>query len=355
VVFLPGGLLALPIAGSAKDYGGWAPTAWNRADFSAGGALDGPDFVAATPNGYRTRSLLGTGEDRILIGTTPAGDSFSLKRVVRKSATQGLKPDPRWNAEIWFESASAETGLSKWDSADNRPRLALDRYLDRGAMTRDTHGAGFLHIEFLGCFDPAATGQFRSNSGVYLQRRYQIQILDSFGDDPSPAGFGSVYSVRAPSVNAALPPLVWQTLDIYFAPRTASDAGDSAGAASLTVYANGVKVQDGTRVPSVTPEHTYGSLLDPGPLYLENHGNAVAFDNIWFIPAATESSLPYGEVLEIAGGTEVSISRPEKLRRRNSGSVPWVLPEIDPLGRKIKPENHYISSRPSFALTAAGP
>jgi hypothetical protein len=159
-----------------------------------------------------------------------------------------------------------------------------------------------MHIEFFSCFNPMATGQGRANSGIYQQGRYETQVLDSFGMPITGLDlYGAIYSIKDPPFNAELPPQVTlQTYDIYFTPRTSGGEGDVQGAAYFTVYANGVLVQDSTLATKVTtaPYNTTGTS-DQG-VYLQNHGNEVVFNNIWVVPNATTSSLPYDRVLAAA-------------------------------------------------------
>lgn len=330
VVFLPGGLLTLP----GQEYGGWNRSGWDRSAFSGKGILHGTSFAVNTPGNYKAEAITGSGEDRTLIGASPTGSAFVLHRVVRNSPTHGLKPKAAWGpATLWFDSATGQADLGKWEPEDNAVQLSRNN-LYRGVKTRDAHAAGFLHIEFQGCFNPAATGQFRSNSGVYMQNRYEVQVLDSFGSGGAIDDFGAVYAVKPPLVNAALPPLTWHTFDIYFAPRTSGVAGDAKGAANLTVYANGVLVQDSAPILNLPVSGIAGDLLLPAPLYLQNHGNDVVYNNIWFIPDATPASLPYSEVLDgataLAGG-----HRSKPPRDWKAGRVAGPEGEFDLIGRRF--------------------
>lgn len=144
-----------------------------------------------------------------------------------------------------------------------------------------------LHLEWR---TPVAvhgkTGQQRHNSGVFLQSRYEIQILDSF-DNPtySNGQAGSVYKQRAPLVNASLPPGQWQRYDIiYRAPRF--NGAQLTAPASVTVLHNGVLVQHNTQIHGSTEWIGAPSYQPHGcaPLKLQDHGDAVSFRNIWLRP-----------------------------------------------------------------------
>lgn len=315
IVFLPGGLLTLP---GDNQYGGWDQvTRWQGSGTGSSGILivtlvDGKSFILGTSGsspattatgGVTLDSVTGTGESRFLWGHT-ATATFMLTRVVRKSPTSNMRPRPEWNAASWFDTATAQADLAKWQTQDNAPTL-YQGYLYRGSKTINSlaHGRGYLHVEFMTCFNPYQTGQNRSNSGVYLQGKYETQVLDSYGLAGLNDEFGGIYTVRAPNVNAALPPNTWHTYDIYFTPRTSGSAGQTVGAAYLTVYANGVLTQDSVPAPNVTTSGLSGDMLVNAPLYLQNHGNAVIYRNIWFVANATTQSLPWSSVLANAGAT----------------------------------------------------
>ena len=92
-------------------------------------------------------------------------------------------------------------------------------------MTKEKFDGQFkLHVEFRVPYVPKATGQGRGNSGVYVQGRYEVQVLDSYGLDSKNNDCGAIYSVAAPSVNACKAPTVWQSYDIEFTPPSARTA-----------------------------------------------------------------------------------------------------------------------------------
>jgi len=195
-----------------------------------------------------------------------------LDRVDRRSPTLGAKP-PK-NAIVLFDGS----GTDNFTTAG----MTDDGLLMEGADLKPMFQDFNLHLEFRLPLMPEARDQGRANSGVYLQSRYEVQILDSFSLDPVSNGCGGLYRFRKPDVNMCLPPLVWQTYDIVFtSPRWAAD-GTKLKNARLTVWLNGVKIHNDVELPNKTgagkPEEP--TLL---PIRLQNHGNPVRFRNIWIV------------------------------------------------------------------------
>jgi hypothetical protein len=151
----------------------------------------------------------------------------------------------------------------------------------------------FLHLEFR-CPDmPEATGQAKGNSGVYLQGRYEIQVLDSYGVGiPGLGDCGAVYNQFAPLVNACRPALEWQAYDVIFrAPRTEGDR--VAERVRVTVLHNGIVIQNNVELPGPTGGALDDKVGEPGPLLLQDHGNLVAYRNVWAVGLPLEGSKTY--------------------------------------------------------------
>lgn len=160
-------------------------------------------------------------------------------------------------------------------------------------MTVERFTDFFLHLEFR-CPDmPEASGQGKGNSGVFLQGRYEIQVLDSYGlNVPGLGDCGAIYNLSAPLVNACLPPMQWQTYDVAFrAPRVAD--GKVVEPARLTILHNGLVIQNNVQLPGVTGAPIDEDVGEPGPLLLQDHGNLVAYRNIWVAPLPLEGSDTY--------------------------------------------------------------
>ena len=206
--------------------------------------------------------------------TLPSRDagSIELKKVERQSPDAGAKPPA--GATVLFDGSNADA----WeDGKIDRRGLLVD-----GARTKQKYQDFKLHLEFLLPFKPFARDQDRGNSGVYIQDRYEVQILDTFGHPAEFNGCGSMYRQHAPSVNMCYPPLRWQTYDIDFRAARFDPAGKKIKKAVVTVRQNGIVVQDHYELTNKTgagkPEGP-----QPGPIYLQAHHNPVFFRNVWII------------------------------------------------------------------------
>lgn len=201
-----------------------------------------------------------------------------LARIQRVSTRQEARPPA--GAIVLFDGSNADRFKDG--------QMTEDGLLKMGTEFVDSYRDFQLHIEFRLPYMPYARGQQRSNSGVYLQSRYEVQVLDSFGLDGVHNECAALYRQRAPDVNMCFPPLRWQTYDItYTAPRF-DDEGKKVANARITVLHNGVAVHDDVEIVAKTgagkPEGP-----TPLPIKLQNHGNPVVFRNIWIVdrsPAA---------------------------------------------------------------------
>ena len=122
----------------------------------------------------------------------------------------------------------------------------------------------------------------RPNSGVYLQERYEIQILDSFGVTMRSHDCGVLYAQVVPKINMCYPPLTWQTYDIDFTAARYDAAGQKTKPARCTVKFNGVVILDNVEIKGSTPAGIAESPA-PGSIYLQAHGLPVFFKNVWIV------------------------------------------------------------------------
>ena len=161
-------------------------------------------------------------------------------------------------------------------------------------ITKEKFAGKFkLHVEFRVPYLPKKTDQERGNSGVYVQGRYEVQILDSYGLKSKDNDCGAIYGVAAPLANACKAPTVWQTYDVVFeSPR--GENGKITEPGVITVHHNGVLIHDKLRLVrkkdgkeefvTNTTAGLGGDPTTPGPILLQDHGHPVQFRNIWLVP-----------------------------------------------------------------------
>ena len=204
-----------------------------------------------------------------LTATGPDGASLSLARVARQSPTQGAKPPP--GAFVLFDGTNAD----EWVGT----KMSDDKLLLPGGKTKRSFHDFKLHLEFRLPYRDRGQG----NSGVYMLERYEIQIINSFGQLPARNnGCGSIYTQTAESVNMTFPPLAWQTYDIDFKDAKYDAAGKKTQNAVVTLLHNGVKVHDQAEIKDKTGA---GKPEGPAaaPIYLQLHGSPVYFRNVWVV------------------------------------------------------------------------
>jgi hypothetical protein len=242
---------------------GWDKETKNEVE----GKRDGGKIVFTAKDEFKAELVGGT------ISITVAGSGpYTMEKTSRTSPTLGAKPPS--GALVLFDGKNAD----EWNDGhlDDRGLLAA------GATSKRTFQNFALHVEFLLPFKPLGRGQDRGNSGVYLQDRYEVQVLDSFGLKGENNECGGIYTKAKPAVNMCFPPLVWQTYDIdYEAAKFGAD-GKKTKNAVATVKHNGVVVHDKFEINGSTgggkPE-----AATPGPIQLQGHGNPVFYRNIWVV------------------------------------------------------------------------
>lgn len=129
-------------------------------------------------------------------------------------------------------------------------------------------------------------GQNRGNSGVFFAGgRYEVQVLDSWRNDTYPDGqAAALYGQYPPLVNASRPPGEWQSFDIVFRNPRFDEDGALLAPARVTVFHNGVLVQDHVELTGPTAHNArppYEAHEPGGPISLQDHGDPIRFRNIW--------------------------------------------------------------------------
>jgi hypothetical protein len=270
-----------------------------RADpyFEGAGKLEG-DVIRFAGDGWSGKvtkdGLTGT-------GTVHGGGGkvrFELKRVKRSSPTLGAKPPA--NAIVLFDGKNFDhwqhgNGLAvTWNLPGNgamEVRSALsdeDRKNRIGGdiQTKEKFGDCRVHIEFRYPVEPGQAGQHRGNSGFFLQGDYEVQVLNSYGLGGMWNECGALYKTSPPQVNAARPPMEWQTYDIDYTASVWKD-GKKVSPPRITVRHNGVLIHRDEEITHATSHSVPGRAIEPqgdGPLRLQDHNHAIQFRNIWIIP-----------------------------------------------------------------------
>lgn len=149
--------------------------------------------------------------------------------------------------------------------------------------------AGFgnvqLHIEWRAPSEVIGDSQGRGNSGIFLQSKYELQVLDSYNNRTYSNGqAGSIYKQHIPLVNATRAPGEWQSYDVIYKAPVFNSKGVLTKPAYITVLHNGVLVQDNvvlrgpTEYIGIPKYKTHAAKL---PLMLQDHSNPVSYRNIW--------------------------------------------------------------------------
>lgn len=156
-------------------------------------------------------------------------------------------------------------------------------------QTKDNFGSVQLHVEWRSSPENMASGQAKSNSGVYLQNRYEVQVLDN-NDNPTYVNgmVGSLYKQSPPLVMASVPTGSWNTYDIiYHAPEFDAE-GAMVIAPKITVLHNGILIQDNFSLQGTTEYIGWPKVNahGPGPIKLQDHNDhsGVSYRNIWVRP-----------------------------------------------------------------------
>ncbi|NUQ65282.1 MAG: DUF1080 domain-containing protein [Pirellulales bacterium] len=257
----------------AVAYPGGLPGA--KADVSQADRANGKTVDGATTFVSEDGRITGVVRNKVLRVANSAGEELgSLAKADRVSPTLGAKPPA--GATVLFD------GMGTDHFANGE--MTKDGLLKAGTHSKATFKNFKLHLEFRTPFMPSARGQARGNSGMYLQGRYEVQILDSFGLEGRDNECGGIYKAAAPRVNLCLPPLAWQTYDVDFTAARFDAAGKKTENARVTVLHNGVAIHDNLELPDVTPGGTLKTESpEPGPLFLQDHGNPVHFRNVWVV------------------------------------------------------------------------
>lgn len=209
-----------------------------------------------------------------------------LQKVCRVSPTLGAAPPP--GAIVLYDG----TGTTQFKNA----KVTEDGLLMAGADTVGAWNDFRLHGEFRLPYKPLARGQARGNSGFYLQSRYELQVLDSFGLEGIENECGGLYRLVKPQINMCLPPLEWQTYDIDFTAPRFDEQGNKVSDMRISVWHNGILIHNNVALTSKTgagkPEGP-----EPLPTKLQDHDNPVVYRNLWLVDKSAAPDLSNGPAM----------------------------------------------------------
>ena len=226
--------------------------------------------------------------------------TFSINaQITDPKATEVWEPVPRVitpgdnasapsDAIVLFDGKNLDEWVSRNDGSA-APWIVKDGYMEvkeksGDIMTKRKFGDVQLHVEWSTPSKVVGDGQGRGNSGIYLQERYEIQVLDSYNNTTYPNGqAGALYKQSIPLVNATKGPGEWNVYDIMFKAPVFNNDGIKVSSGYITVMHNGVLIQNHVEIKGTTeyiglpknPAHGKGSIM------LQYHGNPLRFRNVW--------------------------------------------------------------------------
>ena len=202
-------------------------------------------------------------------GVIKPGQNGRPAKAVQLIGDKGhqLIPESEKVKNQWVFQDGVLTASPKWDSL----------------ITKKKYQDFRLHVEFnVNENKEAENPENNGNSGVYIQQRYEIQILNSHGvstEDYKHTYAGSIYKQKKPDRLVSKKAGEWQSYDIVF--RSARFEGDKKTEnARITVYQNGELIHDDYEFPRKTGAGRKEGP-EPGPIKLQGHDNMVRFRNMW--------------------------------------------------------------------------
>ncbi len=216
-----------------------------------------------------------------IVAACSGGGPTSYEAAIKQEIIYGDMPSAGNRSEVLFDGRSWDWTIR--DGTSSGWIVHTDGSVEASgadALSSREFGDFQLHLEFLCPVMAETQGQARANSGVYLHGRYEVQVLDSYGQEPALNGCGAVYSIAMPSENASLPPGQWQTYDIVFRAPRYDQSGTVVELPRVTVVHNGILIHDDLELPGTTPGGLDREMRAAGPILLQFHGDPVRYRNI---------------------------------------------------------------------------
>lgn len=209
----------------------------------------------------------GTLQGDSLIGTMVFSNGKKYDWVGKRAPLLRRKKPPVWGKPIHlFDGTNMNewhtTGENQWKVESG---ILRSPHSGSNIVTNQVFNDFKLHIEF--------RYPKESNSGVYLRGRYEIQIIDSKGQEPSDVLLGGIYGFLTPSEMAAKAPGEWQSFDITLIGRM------------VTIVSNGQMIICNQEIPGITGGAINSDEGEPGPILLQGDHGPIDFRNIVITPA----------------------------------------------------------------------
>jgi len=210
-----------------------------------------------------------------------------VKVTAGTCSTQERAGLPPSDAEVLFNGKD----LSKWKDAKGGPAAwtVRDGYVEVAPKTgdiytREEYGDIQLHVEWRTPAPLKPGNVWQGNSGVFLFGVFELQVFESsrnmiYADGEA----GAMYGQYPPLVNPVRGPGEWQIYDIIFNPAH-FQGGKLETPAYITVFLNGVVIQNHTALYGETGHRIFPHYTDrgpKGPIRLQDHGDLVRYRNIW--------------------------------------------------------------------------
>lgn len=195
------------------------------------------------------------------------------------------------DAIILFDGTDFDEWVSSIDSTEVKWVLNNDGSMtvkDKtgNIQTKRNFGDVQLHVEWRSSPENKGTNQSKSNSGIFLQSRYEVQVLDNNDNDTYVNGqVGSIYKQAIPLANASSKTGDWNVYDIIYHAPTFDSEGNKTKSGTITLLHNNVLIQDHYEIKGTTEYIGWPKNVMHGdaPLKLQDHGDnsRVSYRNIW--------------------------------------------------------------------------
>ncbi len=262
--------LEITLSGSQTLVGRFVGMVGSARPISRVNFADGKIFFSIPPQwhvGSQDLHVEGTFQNEHLKGTltTSKGETYSWTGV--RAPLLKREKKPIWGAPI---ALLDNDDLKQWHSLGPNQWTIVDGIL-KSAHT----GSNLVTNEAFQDFKLHVEVRFPegSNSGIYLRGRYEVQVVDSKGKQPSDLLFGAIYGFLPPNDMAARSAGEWQVLDITLIGRL------------VTVVANGEKVICNQVIPGITGGALNSQEGEPGPILLQGDHGPIEYRNIIITPA----------------------------------------------------------------------